>query len=168
MDTKRLVSAQDADITIQSSDGIIFKLHRHNLATHTDAFPGTELDLDTHGDIVHLTEPGCVLEIVFEYVYPRKQPKLNNIDFEILMSVAEAVEKYNVFSAMNTCEVRLSEILPEHAAEILVHAIKHDYPELIDKAAIHISRIPILELVGILPTHCIVPLVRTLGLLGRL
>ncbi|KAF8878654.1 hypothetical protein CPB84DRAFT_325793 [Gymnopilus junonius] len=154
-------SAQDADITIQSSDGILFKLHRSNLAGITGAFPGPEID--TQGEIVHLTEPAKVLEIVFQYVYPRKHPSLKDLDFDTLLQVAEAVEKYDVFSAMNTCEWRLSEFLPDHAVEILAHSVKHGYPESIDKAGLVLSRTPHLEMVEMLPLHCVVPWLKYQG-----
>ena len=52
-------------------------------------------------------EPYNVLEILFEFIYPRKQPTLEDTDFETLMAIAEAVEKYQVFSAMNLYEIRL-------------------------------------------------------------
>ncbi|KAF8877849.1 hypothetical protein CPB84DRAFT_1794649 [Gymnopilus junonius] len=98
-------SAQDADITIQSSDGVLFKLHRQNLGTNTGGFPGMEIS--TQEEIVHLPEPAKVLEIVFQFVYPKKHPKLKGLDFGTILEVAEAVEKYEVFAAMNICEIRL-------------------------------------------------------------
>lgn len=54
-----------------------------------------------------LDEPSDVLEILFQFIYPRRHPSLEDIDFETLAAVAEAVEKYQVFSAMNLCAVRL-------------------------------------------------------------
>jgi len=51
-----------------------------------------------------------VLEIVFEYLYPKMQgyyPFLEDVEFKELMAIADAVEKYKVFSAMHLCVIRL-------------------------------------------------------------
>ncbi|KAF8878674.1 hypothetical protein CPB84DRAFT_1735843 [Gymnopilus junonius] len=149
------VSAQDADITVKSSDGFLFNLHSHNLGTNTGAFPGPEIG--AQGEAVLLTEPANVLEIVFQFIYPRRHPKLDDLDFVILMEVTEACEKYEVYSAMNMCEVRLNAFISEHAAEIFVHAVKHGYPELIDKTAILVCRFPVLNFVKTLPSYAVIP-----------
>ncbi|KAF8886682.1 hypothetical protein CPB84DRAFT_1684953, partial [Gymnopilus junonius] len=85
-----------------SSDGMLFHIHHQNLAISTGAFPGSEFN--TQGEIVELTESSKVLEILFQFIYPKKHPKLKDLDFATLMEVVEVVEKYQVFSAMNTCE----------------------------------------------------------------
>lgn len=99
------VNASDADITLKSSDNILFHVHHKNLEAHTGAFPGKEFL--SEGEIVLLTEQAKVLEIVFQFIYPKRHPKLRDLDFDTVADVAEAVEKYEVFSAMQTCEIRL-------------------------------------------------------------
>ena len=100
-----LVNAADSDVTFQSSDGVLFLIHRKNLEAITGAFPGPEFS--TGGEIVPLTEPAKVLEIMFQFIYPRRHPTLEKLNFELILAVAEAVEKYEIFSAMKTCEVQL-------------------------------------------------------------
>jgi hypothetical protein len=90
---------------IQSVDGLLFQIHRKNLETNTGAFPGPEFD--SQGEIVFLSEPAEVLGVVFQFIYPRKHPTLKDLDFKLVAEVAEAVEKYEVFSAMRICELRL-------------------------------------------------------------
>ena len=102
---RSLVNSSDADVIFQSSDGVRFHLHRKNLEAHTGAFPGAEFD--TQNEIVHLTEPSSVLEVVFQFMYPRRHPDLEDANFETIAAIAEAVEKYEVFSAMNTCITRI-------------------------------------------------------------
>ena len=58
-------------------------------------------------EMMNLDEPSDVLEILFQFVYPRRHPSLEDTDFETLAVVAEAAEKYQVFSAMNVCPLRL-------------------------------------------------------------
>lgn len=91
---------------MRSSDGVEFDLHRTLLAAHTGAFPGPEIG--TSGEIVELTESAGVLRICFDFVYPKRHPDLEDIsDFDLLAAVAEAVGKYEIFSAINTCITRL-------------------------------------------------------------
>ncbi|CAA7269261.1 unnamed protein product [Cyclocybe aegerita] len=151
-------NARDADVIFQSSDGVRFHLHRTNLGVITGAFPGAELD--TRDEVVHLAEPARVLEILFQYVYPKRHPDLENLDFQLLAELAEAVEKYEVFPAMNTCVTRLRHYTPQHPLETLVHGIKHDYPKLIDTAAPHLIMSPLVAICEKLPLVCIVPWLR--------
>jgi len=55
-----------------------------------------------------LPEPASVLEIVFEYLYPKRYyPDLEDVEFVKLLAIADAVEKYQVFAALHLCVVRL-------------------------------------------------------------
>jgi len=100
-----LVNFSDADVTFLSSDLVAFRLHRKYLEATTGGFPGAEFE--TQGELVRLTEPSSVLEVMFQFVYPRRHPRLDKQDFDSVLAIAEAVEKYEVFSAMNTCETRM-------------------------------------------------------------
>ena len=75
------------------------------LGITTGAFPGSEID--TGGEMVQLTEPANVLEILFAFLYPKAHPDLRGESFEVLFAVAEAVGKYEVFSAVEVCNERL-------------------------------------------------------------
>lgn len=55
--------------------------------------------------MVDLTEPAATLELLFQYMYPQRQPDLNEIDLPLLAELAEAVEKYQVYSAMDICKI---------------------------------------------------------------
>lgn len=102
------VKFTDSDITIESSDAVRFLLHRKNLETHTKPLPGSGLQLHiSSDDVVKLTEPAEILEILFQFVYPTRQPVLSALGAETLLALAEAVQKYQVFSAMNGCESQL-------------------------------------------------------------
>jgi len=51
-----------------------------------------------------------VLEVVFEYFYPdvtRIYPELENMDFEMLLAISDAVQKYQVYAATTPCLLRL-------------------------------------------------------------
>jgi len=109
--------------------------------------------------MVQLTELANVLSILFAFLYPKAPPDIRGESFEVVSAVAEAVGKYEVFSAVEVCNKRLAyivsnlssfflvdkigyyrEFLPEHAPEILAHAVKHDYARLISDTLSHFSR----------------------------
>ncbi|KAF8956957.1 hypothetical protein BDZ97DRAFT_1670745, partial [Flammula alnicola] len=146
----------ESDLTIQSIDGVLFKVHRKNLELGTGAFPPSDL-FDTQGEVTCLTETADVLAIMFQFVYPRRHPDLEDVDFQLVIQVAEAVEKYEVFSAMNTCRLRLRHFIPEHAAEIMGHFVKHNYPSMINECVPYLARSPLLDVLDRLPPECILP-----------
>ena len=80
-------------------------MQRKYLETNTGAFPGAEFE--TRGEITHLTEPSEVLEILFQFIYPRRHPEIEELEFPLLAAVAEAAEKYEVFSGMSECKTRM-------------------------------------------------------------
>ena len=103
------VNAADADVVVQSADGVQFRLHSKFLGANTGAFPGPDHTAvvsnpsGDDGDVVHLSEPANILEILFGFVYPKKHPVLDDADFETLWPLAKAAEKYDVFSALDAC-----------------------------------------------------------------
>ena len=92
-------------MTVKSLDGKLFKVLRQNLEINTGAFPDT--NSDSQEDVISLKEPGRIVKIVLQFVRPQKHPTLKDLDFDTLLGVAKAVAKYEVFSAMNMCELRL-------------------------------------------------------------
>lgn len=101
-----IVSADDSDVTFRSFDGTLFRVHRKNIETHSEGFstpPGTSPQQET----VSLTEDEATLELLFQYIYPQRQPDLTKIPFELLSQLAEAAEKYQVFAAIEICNVRM-------------------------------------------------------------
>jgi hypothetical protein len=85
-------------VTFQSCDGILFSIHRPNLQTNTEGFPPPEIS--TGDEIVPLSESSATLEILFQFIYPRRHPALDEIAFADLAALAEAAEKYQVFASL--------------------------------------------------------------------
>lgn len=54
-----------------------------------------------------MLQPSEVLEILFQFVYPERRKKISDVDPLILADVAEATEKYQMYTAMDACEIRL-------------------------------------------------------------
>jgi hypothetical protein len=87
---------------------VIFKLHTSDLARMSDGFPPAEFG--TTKEPVCLEERSEVLEKLFLFLYPRMaQPRLDrpSTPFDLLLDIANAAEKYQVFWAMHLCSVRM-------------------------------------------------------------
>ncbi|KAG6883723.1 hypothetical protein C0993_004303, partial [Termitomyces sp. T159_Od127] len=105
--------ASDADITFRSRDNRLLSVHRKNLETSTGGFPPAELVAaaldDDDNEAVPLSEDAETLELLFAFVYPWQHPALRSSQtpFALLEKLAEAAEKYEVFAAVNICNVRM-------------------------------------------------------------
>lgn len=104
-----LVSAADSDLTIRSSDGVLFKVHRKNLELHSDVFADAG-NLSSCNEIIDLSETSSVLELLFQFMYRQTQPDLSLIEFELLCPLAEAAEKYSVHSATQVCKIYMRSV----------------------------------------------------------
>ncbi|KAJ6546829.1 hypothetical protein B0H19DRAFT_1162680 [Mycena capillaripes] len=124
----------DADIAFRSGDQIIFRVHIRNLETHSDGFPPSAF-CAPGGEVVNLTEPATTLELLFQYMYPQRQPDLNEIELPLLAELAEAVEKYQVYSAMDICKIFMGNGLQDNPLTVLNYAVRHGYRDIADEAA---------------------------------
>ena len=97
------VNAPDSDVTISSSDGVLFKVHRTTLTSRSDVFPdGT---FATNDEVVTLSERSSTLDLLFQYMYRMPHPDVTELCFEELSMLAEAAEKYHIYSAMEVCRI---------------------------------------------------------------
>ena len=100
------VDNEESDIIIiKSSDNIEFQVHRKNLEANAGAFPCAEFK--TNNEAVQLSETGKTLELVFQFIYPRRHPTLEGLPFSLVADIAEAAEKYEIFAIMNIACIRL-------------------------------------------------------------
>ncbi|KAH9837805.1 uncharacterized protein C8Q71DRAFT_754589 [Rhodofomes roseus] len=128
--------AADADITVSSSDGVLFRVHRNNLGMHSDIFPGSEADaVPVRNEVVTLTEKASTLELLFQFMYRQRQPDLNQVSVQELVLLAEAAEKYCIYSAMGVCKIYVRGAIPAIPMQVLVYAARHGYNDLCDEAA---------------------------------
>ncbi|KAJ7476407.1 hypothetical protein B0H11DRAFT_1917628 [Mycena galericulata] len=141
------VNFADADVTFKSSDSVLFHVHRKNLEVCAEGFPPVEISVST-GEISDLLETAETLDLLFQFMYPKRHPALDTTPFEILHPLAEAAETYQVFPAMNICHIRLRDMVHEHPVEVAVYAAKHDYP------------MPPVDVIGLLPGYLVLPWIR--------
>ncbi|EDR06543.1 uncharacterized protein LACBIDRAFT_328778 [Laccaria bicolor S238N-H82] len=152
----KIFNAEDAEIAFRSSDNVVFKIHRKNLEVNTAGLSPADLATSV-SEVVPLSEDSPTLELLFQYIYPRRQPLLDDIEFALLASLAEAAEKYEVFAAMTVCYLRMSMAQHKHPAEIMRYAARHDYIPLLCDVAPSVIRIPLLDVLSLLPQHLIMP-----------
>ena len=68
--------------------------------------------LTTPDEVISLEEPSEILDLLFRFIHPRtestnfRQPSVMDMKPTVLLALAEAAEKYQVFGAMNTCITR--------------------------------------------------------------
>jgi len=136
-----LFCANDSDITIQSSDGVLFRVHRQNLESHSEVFAGAagvSAGRESQDDeIVQLTETSTTLELLLQCMYNRPQPDLRAENFDTLARVAEAAEKYQVHHATPICKILMQLAIPKHPLAVLGYATRHGHCDLMDLAAPH-------------------------------
>ncbi|KAF8191585.1 hypothetical protein K438DRAFT_1591258, partial [Mycena galopus ATCC 62051] len=125
----------DADIAFRSSDQVIFRIHIKNLETHSDGFPPSAFCAPGSDEVVDLSEPAATLELLFQYIYPQRQPDLNEVELPQLAQLAEAAEKYQVYSALEICKIFMGNGLQEDPLTVLNYAVRHGYRDIADEAA---------------------------------
>ena len=99
-----IVRAADSDLTFLSNDNVLFKVHRRKLEILSEAFAVPSM-VSEQEEVVQLVEPAAVLELLFQYFYPQRQPNLQLVEFQVLNGLAEAVEKYQVYPALDHCKM---------------------------------------------------------------
>ncbi|KAF8056513.1 hypothetical protein FPV67DRAFT_1677902 [Lyophyllum atratum] len=147
--------ASDANVTFVSSDNVLFHIHRNNLEVVAGGFPPSQFD--THGQEVRLTEDAATLELLFQFAYPRRHADLKDTRIETLGPLAEAAEKYEIFSVMNICKTHMRLLLPKHPIEVANYASKHGYIEILVEAPPFLLDIPLDELAKSLSISLLAP-----------
>ncbi|KII91407.1 hypothetical protein PLICRDRAFT_38160 [Plicaturopsis crispa FD-325 SS-3] len=135
--SKRFFAA-DSDVTLRSRDKVRFLVHHRNVSATSESLAALEIQSVLKGDVTDLPESSEVLDILLQYMYPQRQPDLQSVSMSILKEVAEAAEKYEVFSAMEIAKLHMRKRLSTPGGpvwDILDYSTKHGYAEIMDEAA---------------------------------
>ena len=96
---------------LKSSDDVLFGAHSTNLEMWSSGFPPASFcDQSGSLDIVPLTEAADVLGLLLQYMHHQRQPDSSKFGFDVLSRLAEAAEKYEIFSAMEVCRIRMRSV----------------------------------------------------------
>ncbi|KAG6917841.1 hypothetical protein DXG01_000746 [Tephrocybe rancida] len=87
------------------------------------------------GAVVGLTEDAALLELVFQFVYPPYRLSLEGMAMTILSPLADAVEKYQIHTGVQFCNIYMGLSLPSNALAVLEYSLKYNYPALANRAA---------------------------------
>jgi hypothetical protein len=96
------------DIVLRSSDQVLIGAHQANLAQFSEGFP-TPSDVKATDDPVDLTEDSLTLRLLVHFTHKQRYPNLSITGTPVgtIFSLAEAAEKYLVYSAMVACNMRI-------------------------------------------------------------
>ncbi|KAF9457636.1 hypothetical protein BDZ94DRAFT_1175116, partial [Collybia nuda] len=123
------------DVILSSSDGVQFGAHLRNLELYSGKFLAHVPSEDPH-HIVTVEENSTVLSLLLQYMHLCPQPDPKTIPFGTLEQLANAVEKYLIYSAMAICKLRMEFHLEQYPSEILRYAAKNKYTDLANEAAL--------------------------------
>jgi len=144
---------ENADLTIRSSDGVLFKVFSKNLSTFSTAFPSPEHIPPGRNEVIQLSESAAVLDLLFQFMRPQCQPDLHAISFKVGGALADAVQKYNVFPAGGVCNIYMSTAAPTFPIEVLKYSYKHSQPAVGDLAAPHTLGEDVQAIQHVFPSH---------------
>jgi len=86
-------------------------------------------------EVVYLSESSSVLELMFQYMYLQPQPDLREVEWTVMKELAEAVEKYEIYSAIGVCSHRMMECISEHPIDVLLYSVRHKHTEIMNASA---------------------------------
>ncbi|KAG6906583.1 hypothetical protein DXG01_013069 [Tephrocybe rancida] len=127
----------EVDIILESSDGVRFAAHAQNLERFSEGFPPASFTSSSSSTspVVQLEEKSQVVELLLQFMHLKPQPDIEAIPFPILEELANAVEKYLIFSAMAVCRMCMRDQASSHAMHVLGYAAKHGHKTLANQAA---------------------------------
>ncbi|KAK7028159.1 hypothetical protein VNI00_014974 [Paramarasmius palmivorus] len=122
------------DIVFRSSDGRRFGAHSRNIEIYSDGFPiRGSVTTEKREDVV-LSESSDVVHLLLQFMHNRPQPDLRSTPFELLSKLAEAAQKYCVYSAIGICKLLMERNAQEHSFEVYVYASRAGYSDIREKA----------------------------------
>ncbi|KAE9403017.1 hypothetical protein BT96DRAFT_990662 [Gymnopus androsaceus JB14] len=137
------------DVVILSADNIEFHLYQKYLEYGAKGFPPAGTPTDPN-DLPRLPESSEILEVLFQFMYPQHYPSLSGLEFEKLMLLAQAAEKYEVFALRNACQFQLRlKFIHKDPKRLLEFAVQHNHRDLIIELAPILVETTLSELEGI-------------------
>ncbi|TFL00279.1 hypothetical protein BDV98DRAFT_482215, partial [Pterulicium gracile] len=137
-----------ADLILRSSHGIWFFVRAQDLAAHSTIFSAAEERSspvrramtpkgtdDSPLDIVDVTESSETLQLLLQFMRRQPQPNVAEMDFATLERLAEAAEKYEVYSATQLLKFAMRSFAKDYPSKVLLYASRHGYTDLAIDAA---------------------------------
>src|ERR1700733_738899 len=102
-DLRVLVRDPNADITLLSSDNVLFRFHKKQLETQSGAFAASAAS--EKDDPFVLTEPSEIVDLLLQLMSLQDPPDLQLLEFQTLAFLTDAVKKYDVFHSKTICRI---------------------------------------------------------------
>ncbi|KAJ3916906.1 hypothetical protein F5877DRAFT_1417, partial [Lentinula edodes] len=133
-------------VVLQSFDNVKFIVDKEELEVDTSGFPPATTP-SYIGEVSSLPERSHVLNILFQYVGTQShQPVLDQIEFALILKVAEAAEKYEVHKAIAAVQFELRKFLKSNSRELLCFALTYWNPQLVEEVAPFMIDIPLQDI----------------------
>lgn len=129
-----LFCAPDADLVLLSSDDTMYRVHSGNIRTFSSGFPHPSL-VSGPGDPVQLAESSHVLTILLQFMRNQRPPDLDSLPFNLLLEVADAIERYRVHQSTTLFQHRMRQSIPHYPFQVLTYASRHNLLDMADEAA---------------------------------
>lgn len=68
-----------------------------------------------------MKESSEVVLLLLQFMHRQRQPEMSNLPFEVFAELADAVEKYVVFSAMGVCKKKMECVSCYYLLELLLN-----------------------------------------------
>ncbi|KAJ8074510.1 hypothetical protein PM082_015411 [Marasmius tenuissimus] len=136
------------DVILRSSDNKRFGGHSATLGSFSLGFPAP--GSTTEGaeiEDVSLSESSAVLELLLKFLHPNlPQPDVTQLQMSTLEELSEAVEKYQVYPAMQVCKLVMKTTIEDHPVAVLKYALKHGYAKLGEIAMLYTLDMPLVDI----------------------
>lgn len=104
------------DFLFEAENGTHFGAHRRNLELYSGAFQPlvdvAPVDFESGFQVMRVTERRGVVSLMLRYMHNHWQPMIDKLGFDVLKDLAEAVEKYEIYSAIEVCRFRMRYVFP--------------------------------------------------------
>ncbi|KAJ3816285.1 hypothetical protein F5880DRAFT_1619527, partial [Lentinula raphanica] len=133
-------SFTSGNVSIRSSDGVIFRIDQWRLEFLTEGFP---LDISCRPDeVVVLEEDSDTLEMLFTFLFPNRDiPDIGALPFNPLVKLLRAADKYAFLSATELSLSHLQKYVQTWPMYILILAGKHNDRTLLAALAPHLVNV---------------------------
>ncbi|KAJ7582250.1 hypothetical protein C8J56DRAFT_957380 [Mycena floridula] len=129
---------QTVDLMLQSSDGAQIGAHSSGIISLVKDFALVKQAASTTKGIIYMPETAALLRLLIPFWHMAPLPTLEDLDFDTLLEVSCAAEKYLVYSAMAICQIRLREerlFTKYQKLKVVNFAVDHHYLDLADEMA---------------------------------
>ncbi|TRM57741.1 hypothetical protein BD626DRAFT_207305 [Schizophyllum amplum] len=106
-----------------------------------EAFPFSSVTLALD-ETAPVDEEEKTLELLFSFVHLDEHVRLEDVDFPLLARLAEAAEKYQVYSCRVACCFNMRAQHKAHSAEVMAYAARHGHDDILNLAAPYSRELP--------------------------